>query len=47
MDRQTPSVEEVGWTSEPVWTLWRTEKLFAPAGNRTPAVQRVTRHYAD
>lgn len=28
--------EEDEWASEPISTLWRTEKSTAPAGNRTP-----------
>jgi hypothetical protein len=27
--------EEAGWASQPVWTLWRSEKRVAPAGNRS------------
>jgi hypothetical protein len=26
---------------EPVWTVWRREKLFAPTGSRTPVVLPV------
>jgi hypothetical protein len=26
---------EAGWTPEPVWTRWLTEKFRAPAGTRT------------
>jgi hypothetical protein len=26
-------IEEVGWTSELAWMLWRREKLLAPARN--------------
>jgi hypothetical protein len=33
--------EEVGWAPEVVWTLWKREKSFYAAGNRTPAVQSV------
>jgi hypothetical protein len=32
---------------EPVWTQRLEEKCFAPAGNRTPIVQPVVRHYTD
>jgi hypothetical protein len=31
-----PILYEVGWTSEPVWTIWRS-KNFPPTGTRTPA----------
>jgi len=27
---------EAGWTPEPVWTLWRTEKSLTTTGIRTP-----------
>jgi hypothetical protein len=43
-----PIVQEAGWASEPVWTQrLEEEKAFASAGNRTPVVQSVARHYAD
>jgi hypothetical protein len=42
-----PIVQEAGWASEPVWTQTLEEKSFAPAGNRTPFVQPVVRHYTD
>jgi hypothetical protein len=32
---------------EPVWTQRIEEKSFAPAGDRTPIVQPVVRHYTD
>jgi hypothetical protein len=35
------------WVPQPVWTLCSREKSLAPAGNRTPAIQPVTRRYAD
>jgi hypothetical protein len=38
-------VQEAGWTSEPVWTQGWEEKSFASAGDRTPVVQSVVRHY--
>jgi hypothetical protein len=31
-----PIVQEAGWAPEPVWTQTTEEKLFAPAGDRTP-----------
>jgi hypothetical protein len=40
-----PSVQEAGWAPEPVWTQRLEEKSFAPAGDRTPVVQPVVRHY--
>jgi hypothetical protein len=40
-----PIVQEAGWASEPVWTKRIEEKSFAPAGDRTPVVQPVVRHY--
>jgi hypothetical protein len=36
-----PNVYEIWWASEPVWMLWRREKVIAPAGNRTPTIQPV------
>jgi hypothetical protein len=38
---------DVGWTPQPVWTLWSREKSLASAGNRTSAVQLVARSYTD
>jgi hypothetical protein len=40
-----PIGQEAGWAPEPVWTQRLEEKSFAPAGNRTPVVQPVVRHY--
>jgi hypothetical protein len=40
-----PIGQEPGWASEPVWTQRLEEKFFAPAGDRTPVVQSVVRHY--
>jgi hypothetical protein len=40
-----PIVQEAGWAPEPVWTQRIQEKSFAPAGDRTPIVQPVVRHY--
>jgi hypothetical protein len=34
-----------GWVG-PVWTLWRNKSL-SPVGNRTPAVQLISRRYTD
>jgi hypothetical protein len=31
----------VWWTPEPVWTLWRREKILTPAGNQTAVVYPV------
>jgi hypothetical protein len=36
---------EAGWAPEPVWTQGLEEKFSAPAGDRTPIVQLVVRHY--
>jgi hypothetical protein len=38
---RTPGTNWIGDWVGPVWTLWRREKCFAPAGNRTPEVQPV------
>jgi hypothetical protein len=40
-DLPIPIPYEAGWASEPIWTLWRREKIPAPAGNLTPVVQPV------
>jgi hypothetical protein len=40
-----PIVQEAGWAPEPVLTQRIEEKSFAPAGDRTPVVQPVVRHY--
>jgi hypothetical protein len=37
---------EAGWAPEPIWSKWRRGN-FAPAGNRTPAVQPVARRYTE
>jgi hypothetical protein len=42
-----PIAQEVGWTSEVVWTQRQEEKSFASVGDLTPVVQSVVRHYTD
>jgi hypothetical protein len=42
-----PIAEEAEWAPEPVWTLWRGEKYFVPAGNRTAANQSVACRYVE
>jgi hypothetical protein len=42
-----PIVQEAGWASELVWTQRLEEKSFVCAGERTPVVQSVVRHYTD
>jgi len=42
-----PIVWDAGLVSEPVWTQRLEKKSFAPAGDRTPVVQSVVRHYTD
>jgi hypothetical protein len=37
---------EAGWTSELVWTEGLEGKHFVSAGDRTPVVQALFRHYA-
>jgi hypothetical protein len=40
-----PIGQEAGWAPEPVWTQRSEENSFAPAGDRTPIVQSIVRHY--
>jgi hypothetical protein len=40
-----PIVQEAVWALEPVWTQRLEEKSFPPAGDLTPIVQPVVRHY--
>jgi hypothetical protein len=40
-----PIVQDAGWASEPVWT--QRHKSFASAGDRTPVIQSVVKHYTD
>jgi hypothetical protein len=40
-------VQEVGWASVLVWTQRLEKNSFASAGDRTPVVQSVVRHYND
>jgi hypothetical protein len=42
-DAAVPIGCEAKKTSDPVWTLWNTEKSLTPAMNRTPYIQ--TRSY--
>jgi hypothetical protein len=42
-----PIVQEAGRGPEPVWTQRLEEKSFAPAGEWTPVIQSVVRHYID
>jgi hypothetical protein len=44
-DPPVPIVQEAGWAPQPVWTQTIEEKSFTPAGDRTPVVQPVVRHY--
>jgi hypothetical protein len=42
-----PVEKEIGWTPEPVWVLWIRKKCTSSAGNRTSALQPITRRYTD
>jgi hypothetical protein len=35
-----------GWAPESTWTMWGREEALVSAGNRTLAVQPLTRRYA-
>jgi hypothetical protein len=35
-ERPVSILYEVGWTPEPVWTIWRNENFYS-TGTRTPA----------
>jgi hypothetical protein len=39
-----PTLQDVGWAPEPVWTQRVEEKSSASVGDRTPAVQSVVKH---
>jgi hypothetical protein len=47
MDPMEPTGQEAGWVSVLVWTQGLEEKSFASAGDRTPVLQCVVRHYTD
>jgi hypothetical protein len=42
-----PIVEEAGWATHPIWTVWSREKSLAPVGNESQAVQSVALRYTD
>jgi hypothetical protein len=42
-----PIGQEIGWASWLVWSQRLEEKSVTSAGDRTPVVQRVVRHYTD
>jgi len=42
-----PIVQEAGWATELVCTQRLEEKSFASAGDQTPVVQCVVRHYTE
>jgi hypothetical protein len=44
---QVPIGMEAGWAPGPVWTQRLEEKSCASAGDRTPVVDSVVRHYTD
>jgi hypothetical protein len=46
-DPTVPIDEEAGRASEPVFIQRLEEKSFASAGDRTPFIQFVVRHYTD
>jgi hypothetical protein len=39
--------QEAAWASKLVWTQRLEENPFASAGNRTPVVPSVVKHYTD
>jgi hypothetical protein len=44
-----PIGQEVGWTSEPVWTTWRRENssLYRDSNSDSSVVQPVASRYTD
>jgi hypothetical protein len=38
-----PNEEEAGWATEPVQTLWKSEKSLGPSRNRTPIPRAANR----
>jgi hypothetical protein len=45
-----PSLQDIGWTPEPVWTIWRSENFLTTSGLKTPSpllVQSVASGYTD
>jgi hypothetical protein len=42
-----PTGQKAGWALELVWTQKIEEKPFASAGDRSPVIQSVVRHYTD
>jgi hypothetical protein len=42
-----PIGQEAEWAPELVWTRRLEEESFAPAGDQTPVVQSIIRHYTD
>jgi hypothetical protein len=42
-----PIGQEAEWAPEPVSTQRLEEKSFASAGDRTPVVQSIVRHYTN
>jgi len=37
----TPTVQEIGWAPEPVWTQMEREKILPSARNQSLAIQSV------
>jgi hypothetical protein len=44
---QVPIVQEAVWASKLIWTQRLEGKTFVSAGDGTPFVQSVVRHYTD
>jgi hypothetical protein len=47
IESPVPTVLELGWEHEPVWTVWSRGKSISPTGNRFPASSLYSSRYTD